>query len=139
MPFDDQQIWKTGRFVQGTKIAESLMHMYPNIETISGSATEHMVFRLPNAKGEIAIIPAYSRDICGACNRFRITADGRLRNCLYAKKEIDLLQLMRDGASDETLRNAIYGNMKEKHKDGWSAQKSDPHALHRSSMSQIGG
>jgi GTP 3',8-cyclase len=140
MPFDEKQIWKTGRFFQSNRIMEYIAPKYPNIEPLQGSATEHIRFKIPLHKGDVAIIPAYSRNICGSCNRFRITADGKIRNCLYAKTEHDILTLMRSGSNDEDIANVIYSSLFQKLIDGWSAQK-EAHSPHkkRTSMSQIGG
>ena len=139
MPFDDKQIWKTGRFVQGKRLYTEFLRLYPSMQLCSGSQTEHHVLKLPHALGKIAIIPSYSRDICGRCNRFRITADGKIRNCLYAQSECDLLQLLRDGHSDAQIIDAIRQNISEKYKDGWHAQQAEPAKGSRTSMSQIGG
>ncbi|WZO96614.1 GTP 3',8-cyclase MoaA [Isosphaeraceae bacterium EP7] len=57
--------------------------------------------------GRIGLIASVSRPFCASCNRIRITADGKLRNCLFAIDETDLRGLLRDGSSDQDLASAI--------------------------------
>lgn len=57
--------------------------------------------------GEFGIIPTISRPFCGQCDRIRLTADGKIRNCLFAVEEFDLRRLLREGAGDEALAAAI--------------------------------
>ena len=140
MPFDEQQIWKTGRFFHSDKILTVIKEAYSSLEPMLGTATEHIRFKIPNHMGDIAIIPSYSRNICGTCNRFRITADGKIRNCLYAKSEQDILTLLRNNATDDDIAQVIYSSMLKKPIDGWSAQKEETASEKcRTSMSQIGG
>jgi cyclic pyranopterin phosphate synthase len=49
------------------------------------------------------VIASVTRPFCGACDRVRLTADGQIRNCLFARKESDLRDAMRSGASDDDL------------------------------------
>ena len=121
-------------------MASKISEHYPQIQRTSGTATEHLRFKIPQHKGDVAIIPAYSRNICGSCNRFRITADGKIRNCLYSKTEHDILELLRKQAKDEDIAHMIYTALSQKHIDGWSAQKEHTASnQNRTSMSQIGG
>ncbi len=137
MPFDSHQIWKTGKFYRAEHIVEDLHEQTDQLQPVDGSSTEHYIFRMNGAKGKIAVIPAYSRNLCGTCNRIRITADGKLLNCLYSQDETNLRDAMRDGASDETIRSMITGSFLNKHVDGWAAQQHN--GAHRESMTQIGG
>lgn len=61
-------------------------------------------YRLPGAPGEIGFISPVSQHFCEACNRLRLTADGRLRPCLFRDDEIAVKGALRAGASDGTLR-----------------------------------
>ena len=137
MPFDSHQIWKTGKFYRAEHIVEDLHSRTDQLQTVDGSSTEHYIFRMKGAKGRIAVIPAFSRNLCGACNRIRITADGKLLNCLYSQDETNLRDAMRDGASDEKIQSMIGASFLNKHVDGWSAQQNN--GVHRESMTQIGG
>ena len=137
MPFDSHQIWKTGKFFGAELIEKEIRHIYPRVEIESGTATEQKVFRVPGYAGKVGIIPAFTRSFCGDCNRIRLTADGKIRNCLYSGDEFDLKQLLRDSASDSDIAQEIRRAMWLKPEDGWAAQKLGDH--HRESMTQIGG
>ncbi|MDP6991801.1 MAG: cyclic pyranopterin phosphate synthase MoaA, partial [Candidatus Marinimicrobia bacterium] len=137
MPFDSHQIWKTGKFYRAEHIVEDLHSRTDQLQSVDGSSTEHYIFRMKGAKGKIAVIPAFSRNLCGACNRIRITADGKLLNCLYGQDETNLRDAMRDGASNEKIQSMITESFLNKHVDGWVAQNHN--GAHRESMTQIGG
>ncbi|MDP6569128.1 MAG: GTP 3',8-cyclase MoaA [Candidatus Marinimicrobia bacterium] len=137
MPFDAHQIWKTGKFFGAEKIEEEVRRIYPDIETDSGTATEHRIFKIPGYAGKVGIIPAFTRSLCGECNRIRVTADGKIRNCLYSDDEFDLKRLIQNGATDMEIGKKIRRAMWMKSKDGWVAQRQGDHG--RESMTQIGG
>ena len=137
MPFDSHQIWKTGKFYGADHIITDLIKNVEELNPIDGSRTEHHIFRVDDYKGKVAVIPAYTRSLCGACNRIRITADGKLLNCLYSQDETNLRDAIRSGVSDEKIESMITGSFMNKHKDGWAAQNSS--GKHRESMTQIGG
>jgi cyclic pyranopterin phosphate synthase len=137
MPFDSHQIWKTGKFYGADRIVADMKNQVDELNPIDGSRTEHHIFRVNDYKGKVAVIPAYTRSLCGACNRIRITADGKLLNCLYSQDETNLRDAIRSGATDEKIQSMITGSFLVKHKDGWVAQNSD--GKHRESMTQIGG
>lgn len=141
MPFDAHQIWKTGKFFHSDWIVDALRAQQPDLEDATGSRTEHRVFRVPGHAGKVAVIPAYTRSLCGACNRVRLTADGKIRSCLYAEDETDVRGALRTGASDEDVAAIFRRAMWAKHRDGWSAQRAGegPGGQHRDSMTQIGG
>jgi len=137
MPFDAHQIWKTGKFYRAEHIVEDLRAQTDQLQAVVGSSTEHYVFQMKNAKGKIAVIPAYSRNLCSACNRIRITADGKLLNCLYSQEETNLRDALRKGASGDEIKTMIQKTFLNKHVDGWAAQEHN--GAHRESMTQIGG
>jgi len=137
MPFDVHQIWRTGRFYSTEKIVEDLKRLYPNLESADGSATEHHIYRIHGYKGKLAAIPAFTRSICTDCNRVRVTADGKIRNCLYSDNEFDLRNLLQQGSSDEKISEIFKKAMWLKPKDGRDAQHKGNQR--RESMTQIGG
>ena len=75
-------------------------------------------FRWPDAPGMIGIISPVSHHFCPSCNRIRLTADGKLRNCLFSDQEMDIKSPLRQGATDselsQFLRDSIL-NKPEKH------------------------
>ena len=137
MPFDAHQIWKTGKFFSAKQIINDLKQLFPNIKTSIGTATEHSIFSVPGFKGKVAVIPSYSRDLCSACNRVRLTADGQIRNCLFAKNEYGVKELLMNGSTDNDIADLLLKAMWKKPIDGWKAQRSGKE--HRESMTQIGG
>jgi len=122
MPFDSHQIWKTGKFYGADHIVSDLKNQVEELNPIDGSRTEHYIFRVNDYKGKVAVIPAYSRSLCGECNRLRITADGKLLNCLYSQDETNLRDAMREGKTLVEIEDMIRNTMKKKYKDGWEAQ-----------------
>lgn len=93
-------------------------------------------YRFPGAAGTIGFISAISEHFCGLCNRLRLTADGRLRPCLMWDKEIDLRALLRQGASQDEVREVILKTTLEK---PWRHHLSEGKAPHGRTMSEIGG
>jgi cyclic pyranopterin phosphate synthase len=65
------------------------------------------LWKIPGAAGTIGFISPVSAPFCAACNRVRLTADGKLRLCLLRPDEVDLRDLMRAGADDAALREAL--------------------------------
>ena len=146
MPFDAHQIWETGEhFLSAETMIRQLKEKYPNIELASGTRTEHHIFQVPGYKGKIAIIPAFTRSLCGNCSRIRLTADGGIRNCLYSDQEYTLMDMLRSGCTDEDIVLKFRNAFNDKAKDGFESRKktamqeSTIEFKGRSSMTQIGG
>ncbi len=97
---------------------------------------EARLFRLPQAQGTVGFIASVSQPFCAACTRVRLTADGYLRLCLLREQEVNLLDPLRQGASDEDLRRLIVQALWAKPWGHGLAQGEIP--LNRT-MSQIGG
>jgi cyclic pyranopterin phosphate synthase len=93
-------------------------------------------FRLPAALGTLGFITPVSQHFCPTCNRLRLTADGRLRPCLLADGEVDVIGALRSGASDPEVQALLLravGNKPERHRLDKDA------APHERVMAQIGG
>jgi cyclic pyranopterin phosphate synthase len=73
-----------------------------------------MEFRYTDGGGRVGIIASISRPFCMSCNRVRLTADGKLRNCLFALDEVDVKQLLRQGAGDAEIAAVIRRNVSAK-------------------------
>lgn len=104
MPLDGQREWDRERVLFAADVratlASAIMPLRP-IETPTGSpATE---YEFIDGVGRIGFIPTVSQPFCASCDRFRLTADGQLRNCLFSVDETDLRGPLRGGASDEQL------------------------------------
>ncbi len=100
MPFRDDATEK--RFLPAREILERLSlvdRLIPVESENSNGPALHFAF--PGAKGKIGIISPVSNHFCGTCNRLRLTADGKLRACLFAAEETDLKPALRQGSDDE--------------------------------------
>jgi cyclic pyranopterin phosphate synthase len=95
-------------------------------------------FQFPGAKGKIGLINPLSHHSCNTCNRLRLTADGQLRTCLFATTEISLKKLLRQGASDEEVRQAMYQAIKEKPRS-WAGEEGLLRKCLNRPMRAIGG
>ncbi len=146
MPFDAHQIWESGEhFYSAEQLGEKIKSFYPGIESAPGTRTEHHIFRAPGYPGKIAVIPAFTRSLCGNCSRIRLTADGNIRNCLYAEHEYGVRELLRCNAGDDEIVAVFRQAYAEKAKDGFAAKKIsmvkriNVNDIGRVSMTQIGG
>jgi cyclic pyranopterin phosphate synthase len=97
---------------------------------------EARLYRLPGARGSVGLIATVSNPFCASCTRARLTADGRLRLCLLREKEIDLLTPMRQGVSQETLRQLIVDGIWIK---PWGHKLAEGDVPLNRALSQIGG
>jgi len=94
------------------------------------------LWRIPGAAGTIGFISPVSAPFCAACNRVRLTADGKLRLCLLREDEVDLRDLMRAGADDDALFDRLRSGIWRK-PWGHGLAEGDRHTVR--GMSQIGG
>jgi cyclic pyranopterin phosphate synthase len=146
MPFDAHQIWETGEhFASAENMVDQMKAMYPGIMDSSGTRTEHHIFQVPGYAGKIAVIPAFTRSLCGNCSRIRLTADGRIRNCLYSDDEYNVKTVIRGSDGDEGIIETFRKAFADKAKDGFEAKKRSSvkrvniSDIGRVSMTQIGG
>ena len=104
MPLDSDKVWERDKVLFGHEIVNMIKEKY-DLVTIDnsleiGPASE---YNFADGKGKIGIITAVSNPFCDHCNRIRMTADGKLRTCLFSTKETNLKELIRSGATDETI------------------------------------
>ncbi len=104
MPLDAQHGWDREAMVHADEIrrrlaAEVELEEDPDDAAARGSAPAEL-FRVAGTRHRVGIIAAVSKPFCGACDRVRLTADGQLRNCLFARTEQDLRRPLRSGADD---------------------------------------
>jgi cyclic pyranopterin phosphate synthase len=103
MPLDAGHVWSRVEMVRGEEILERLSEVFrltPIGERGTAPAERFLVDDGPATVGVIASVTA---PFCGACDRVRLTADGQLRNCLFAREESDLLGHLRGGADDDAI------------------------------------
>ena len=107
MPLDADHAWTPDQVLTGDEIRAAIDAVYPlEPEPREPSATAR-VYRFADGRGRIGFINPVSEPFCGDCNRIRLTADGRLRTCLFSLNETDLRGPMRDGADDAELEQII--------------------------------
>ncbi|MGI8801606.1 MAG: GTP 3',8-cyclase MoaA [Solirubrobacteraceae bacterium] len=112
MPLDGDRSWKADQVLTGREIRDAIHAVYPlEPEPRAPSATAR-TYRFADGRGRIGFINPVSEPFCGDCNRIRLTADGKLRTCLFSLNETDLREPMRTGASDaeleQTIRDAVW-------------------------------
>jgi cyclic pyranopterin phosphate synthase len=119
MGFNNDSNWLHQHYVSADEILANLRTLAP-LEQITARHTNGPArhFRWPKAAGMIGIISPVSNHFCAACNRIRLTADGKLRNCLFSDQEVDIKSSLRQGGTDaelsQILRDSI-DNKPEKH------------------------
>ena len=106
MPFQSDDQFR--KFMSADDILARLARVAPLNPTESRNSNGPALhYRFPGALGKIGIISPISHHFCPTCNRLRLTSDGKLRTCLFAKDETDLRTPMREGASDEEIMGII--------------------------------
>jgi cyclic pyranopterin phosphate synthase len=116
MPLDAQGLWDRSRVLVADEVLETLSReIAPLIEIPDrdprAPATE---YRYADGLGTIGFIASVSRPFCQSCNRIRLTADGKLRYCLFALEETDVKGLLRGGAADEEIADLIRATVQAK-------------------------
>ena len=113
MPLDAQHAWEREQMVTADEVRARLSERFtltPMPDDSRGSAPAEL-FLVDGGPATVGIIASVSAPFCAACDRVRLTADGQVRNCLFAKGEVDLRGPLRDGATDDDLVALIQGEM----------------------------
>ena len=138
MPLDADRTWSIDQVLTGKEIIDQIDAVWP-LEAVKkpGQREPADLFRFKDGKGEIGLIASVSEPFCGSCNRIRLTADGKLRTCLFSMNETDLKTPLRTGASDVDVADLIIEAVKNKEP---GHQINDPSFIQpERSMSAIGG
>jgi cyclic pyranopterin phosphate synthase len=107
MPLDADHAWSPDSVLTGDELRSLIHASYPLEELPREPSATARVFRFTDGKGEIGFINPVSEPFCADCNRVRLTAEGKLRTCLFSLHETDLREPLRAGASDEELEKLI--------------------------------
>ncbi len=104
MPLDAQHGWRRDDMVTADEILERLSGHFEltDAEEPRGSAPAEL-FLVDGGPATVGVIASVTRPFCGDCDRVRLTADGQVRNCLFAREESDLRGALRSGADDEEI------------------------------------
>jgi cyclic pyranopterin phosphate synthase len=116
MPLDAQHGWKRAEMITADEIFDSLSREFTlteDSERERGAAPAE-TFLVNGGPARVGVIASVTRPFCGACDRVRLTADGQIRNCLFARSESDLRVLLRSGASDDDIADRWRANVAAK-------------------------
>lgn len=137
MPIGDDNSWNKERFISSDDI-KSTIETYAELKPVekTDKSSPARNYKLERAKGEVGFISPISQHFCSSCNRIRLTADGKLRNCLFSEKESDLRSAIRSGKDDEVISGIIRKSIQVK-PEGHEAIKESSDK--KRSMHSIGG
>lgn len=140
MPFEGNH-WKSSEVITADRMLEWIREDYDIVKLKDEPHATAKKYKVIGHEGTFAFITTMSQHFCGDCNRMRLTADGKMKNCLFGKEEMDLLGTLRKGEPIEPLirtsvvrKHAVMGGQ---FKD--SFEKADASSLVNRSMIRIGG
>lgn len=108
MPLDADDAWDRSQVVPGDEIIATINETWPLVAKDRGddpAPADRFIFA--DGGGEVGVITSVTNAFCGTCDRLRVTADGAVRNCLFARDESSVRDLMRDGATDEQIARLL--------------------------------
>ena len=115
MPLDADRHWTRELVVPAAEVHQRIHARWPLIQVPHERSETARKYRFADGMpGEIGLIAPVTQPFCGHCSRIRLTADGKLRTCLFSKEDHDLRALLREGASDEDLVTYISSIVMEK-------------------------
>jgi len=143
MPLDADESWTRHGLVEGSEIRERIeaslpgeTRLVPDLRDYPSAPSRDFVFS-DGSPGRIGFINSVTEPFCEDCNRIRLTADGKIRTCLFSTTETDLATPLRSGASDEELASILRRAVQDK--EPGHKINSDEFRRASRSMSQIGG
>ncbi len=137
MPFDGNH-WKVDKVLSQKNMLEIIAKEFTT-ETIQKIQDEKNLisrnYKIEGAKGSFGFISTITNSFCGTCNRIRLTADGKIKNCLFSNEELDLLSILRNG---EDVTAIIQKAIQSKHAKNAGIDFENQNYKNRS-MTAIGG
>ncbi|HXU47842.1 MAG TPA: GTP 3',8-cyclase MoaA [Candidatus Binatia bacterium] len=116
MPLDAGHTWTRDRVVTAAEIHERISARWPLVPIEHERSETARRYRFADGCGEIGLVAPVTQPFCGHCSRIRLTADGKLRTCLFSKEDHDLKFLLHGGASDGDIANEIRAIVAQKEK-----------------------
>jgi GTP 3',8-cyclase len=107
MPLDADHAWDRDKVLTGEEIRAAIHEVFPLEPAPRAPSATARIYRFADGQGRIGFINPVSEPFCGDCDRVRLTADGKLRTCLFSIAETDLRTPLRAGASDADLEHII--------------------------------
>jgi len=140
MPFDGNR-WNSDKVVSLGEILQTIESRYSIIKLEDAPNDTTKKYIVPGHAGTFAVISTMTQPFCNTCNRIRLTADGKIKNCLFAREETDLLTALRKG---ENVEDLIQQNILRKHASHggqFSSTVEEVHGeqIYNRSMIAIGG
>ncbi|MCG6158611.1 GTP 3',8-cyclase MoaA [Rubinisphaera margarita] len=116
MPLDAERSWERDKVLRTETMLERLEQEIAPLVPLGDHAPSNpaVAYGFEDGRGRIGFISSISRPFCAHCNRFRLTADGKIRNCLFSTEETDLRSLLRSDASDDDLVLAVQQSISAK-------------------------
>jgi len=140
MPFNGIGLRKVSELWNHQRILEEIKSKHDSIIPLQTEPSSTSVnYRVEGHLGSFGLIPAFTRTICGDCNRIRITATGIFKNCLFDSGVFNLRDFIRKGAGDEDLKELFIKTVHKKPENGFVAEASRGGNDVSESMSTIGG
>lgn len=109
MPLDADSKWQNDKVLTASSIRQILEDKFGKLLPVprSNPSAPANDFQFADGRGRIGLIASVSQPFCGTCNRFRLTADGKLRNCLFSLEETDIRPLIREQGTDAEIADAM--------------------------------
>jgi cyclic pyranopterin phosphate synthase len=114
MPLDISHTWRRDTLLSGDEIRGRLSERFTLTAVEGRGSAPAELFEIDGGPHRVGIIASISAPFCGDCDRVRLTADGQVRNCLFATDESDLRSAVRAGADDEVLIEIIRASIRAK-------------------------
>lgn len=126
MPFASNN-WSADKMIGYREMLAMIRSKYPNLQRLRQSPHDvSKLYTAPGLKGSIGFISSMSENFCSGCNRLRLTADGNLKVCLFGREEVSIRDLLRKGASESEIVEAIRKSLSKKwaqHPGKWQILK----------------
>lgn len=116
MPLDADRAWTRSMMVPAAEVYKRISAKWPLVPVVHERSETARKYRFADGRGEIGLIAPVTQPFCGFCSRIRLTADGKLRTCLFSKEDHDLKFLLRGGASDREIGDEILSIVAQKEK-----------------------
>ena len=141
MPFNGSEETGVKEIWDYQQILAHIQQAFPNIEALpTPPNSTSLNYKIPGHAGSFGVIPAYSRTLCGTCNRLRMTPQGVIKTCLYDEGVFNLRDFLRAGSTDDQLLEAIRSAVQHKAINGFIAEQNRRNLPNISeSMATIGG
>lgn len=114
MPLDGGHTWRREEMVTASEILEAVAERFDLTPLGAPGSAPAEEFAIAGTDVTVGVIASVTRAFCDRCDRVRLTSDGQFRNCLFAHEESDLRSLLRDGADDARIAEAMKASVARK-------------------------